>query len=230
MILKTYVRLIDWRAVRKKAGEYKKLADYFKKSSGKCSVTVRAPRPSRCLHHFLFKWQFLTDNDQLLHIFRIERHGEAERFSKWREDHKAILSERRLLWHGSPVANFASILQKGFRHAPGGIFFADWAEKSVGFCRVAPGQEAFMLLCEVEFGQQGGAFGGGRNGNSYLIDGLSHKSWRDAASVHPDLKGVQIPDVRPQPAGYHFLREYIIMDPVQIRLRYIFHFKVKNYN
>jgi poly [ADP-ribose] polymerase len=88
-----------------------------------------------------------------------------------------------------------------------------------------------MFLCDVELGRQGrklGYNGQSSNADSYIHDGLSHKSWSDAAFVHPDLKGVQIPNVpRPSVAVNHFTKEYIIMNPAQIRQRYIFHFKLK---
>ncbi|KAF3396363.1 Poly [ADP-ribose] polymerase 1 [Penicillium rolfsii] len=161
---------------------------------------------------------------QVLNVFRIKRLREAMQFSRWREDYKSVLSERRLLWHGSMVSNFAGILRHGFHIGPSkGIFFADWAEKSVSFCRVTKGNNAFMLLCEVEFGRVSGQWGAG---DSFIHDGLSHTTWSDAASVHPDLKGVIIPDVHPKDNTNAFTKEYVVMNPAQIRQRYIFHFKL----
>lgn len=45
-------------------------------------------------------------------IFRIERHGEKERFKANKQ------SDRRLLWHGSRATNFGGILSQGLRIAP----------------------------------------------------------------------------------------------------------------
>lgn len=85
-----------------------------------------------------------------------------------------------------------------------------------------------MLLCEVEFGREGGNWNGSKgNANSYIYDGLSHKTWCDAVSVHPNLKGVKIPKVCLEgKVGYQFTKEYVIMDPAQIRQRYMFHFRL----
>ena len=50
-------------------------------------------------------------------IFRIERHGEFDRFSKTPYANVKG-SDRRLLWHGSRVTNFGGILSQGLRIAP----------------------------------------------------------------------------------------------------------------
>lgn len=84
-----------------------------------------------------------------------------------------------------------------------------------------------MLLCEVEFGRQGGEFRGGRrDANSYIHNGVSHQTWSDAASAHPGLKGVKIPVVKALRSTYLFTKEYVIMDQAQIRQRYLFHFRL----
>lgn len=85
-----------------------------------------------------------------------------------------------------------------------------------------------MLLCEVEFGRQGGEFGGfgGRDANSYIYHGVSHQTWVDAASAHPNLKGAKIPVVEALRSSYVFTKEYVIMDQAKIHQRYLFHFRL----
>lgn len=88
-----------------------------------------------------------------------------------------------------------------------------------------------MLLCEVELGSSGGAWLNIRGpANSYIHDGLTHQTWCDAASVHSNLRGVKIPQVIPgrtrQSQHEVFCKEYVIMDPAQIRQRYLFHFRL----
>lgn len=163
-----------------------------------------------------------------MNIFQHERQGEIQQLSRCVKEHGILSSNRRLLWHGSPVSNFASILRQGLVIGPTrGIFFADIAGKSVGFCRANQGEDAFVLLCEVELGQHS-LWHAGINtaSNSYIIDGQSHAKWRDAACVHPDLKGVQFPDVHSNQIIGRPAKEYIILNPAQIRHRYIFHIKV----
>lgn len=46
-------------------------------------------------------------------VFKVNRHGERERFQPFKELHN-----RRLLWHGSRTTNYAGILSQGLRIAP----------------------------------------------------------------------------------------------------------------
>ncbi|KAJ5198874.1 hypothetical protein N7472_004078 [Penicillium cf. griseofulvum] len=167
-------------------------------------------------------------------IFRLERPGEAERFAQWEKANLDIIGDRRLLWHGSKSSNFAGILSQGLRgdgivstdgkHFVPGVFFADMATKSAGYCR-QKGGEALMLLCEVELGT-GNALSG------YYAGSTVHDKWRDAGYIHPDFKGCKVPDVhagtktaRGAPSNlYH--SEYIAHSPAQIRQRYLFHVNI----
>lgn len=68
---------------------------------------------------------------ELVNVFKVERVGEDDRFSKHRAN-----ENRMLLWHGSRLTNFAGILSQGLRIAPPeapvcgymfgkGVYFAD---------------------------------------------------------------------------------------------------------
>lgn len=91
---------------------------------------------------------------------RIERSGESERFLEWSKKHSSTIGDRRLLWHGSYLPNFIGILSQGLcDNAPGiggrckGVYLAERSSLSMSFCRVAAkGDDALMLLCEVECG------------------------------------------------------------------------------
>ncbi len=88
-----------------------------------------------------------------------------------------------------------------------------------------------MLLCEAELGSSGGAWLNAQGpANSYIRKGLTHQTWYDAASIHPNLRGVKIPQAIPgrtsQPQHVVSCQEYVIMDPAQIRQRYLFHFRL----
>ena len=104
--------------------------------------------------------------DHKFDVFRVERSGESERFDNFIENQKKEGKDitRMLLWHGSPVTNFLSILSKGLLIAPPeapvsgymfgkGIYCADMFTKSHGYCRsdVSEG-ESLLLLCEVAVG------------------------------------------------------------------------------
>lgn len=90
-------------------------------------------------------------------IFKLSRRGERfERLDQY--------GNRYLLWHGSFLSNFVSILRHGLRIAPNevprlgkkfgkGIYFADMISKSAKFC--VTGKEnrtGLILLCEVALG------------------------------------------------------------------------------
>ena len=89
-------------------------------------------------------------------IFCLNRHGEKEIF----EDGSREIEYRKLLWHGSRVAVFASILSGGLKimpHSGGrmgkGLYFADIISKSASYCGVASGTTGLVLLNEVALGR-----------------------------------------------------------------------------
>ncbi|KAJ3278959.1 Poly [ADP-ribose] polymerase 1 [Borealophlyctis nickersoniae] len=92
-------------------------------------------------------------------VFRIVREGERERFEGY-----AKLHNRKLLWHGSRLTNYAGILSQGLRIAPPeapvtgymfgkGIYFADMVSKSANYCFASSGSPTgILLLSEVALG------------------------------------------------------------------------------
>lgn len=96
---------------------------------------------------------------EILEVFKVNRHGEKERFQPFKELHN-----RRLLWHGSRNTNYAGILSQGLRIAPPeapvtgymfgkGVYFADMVSKSANYCRTTPSNNVgLMMLCEVALG------------------------------------------------------------------------------
>lgn len=87
---------------------------------------------------------------QILGVFKINRNGEKDRYAKFKD-----VGNRMLLWHGSPVTNFVSIISNGLRNpsAQRGIYFADMVTKSVGYWGVQPGGTGLMVLSEVALGE-----------------------------------------------------------------------------
>lgn len=92
-------------------------------------------------------------------IFKISRKGEVERFEPFEH-----FRNRYLLWHGSFLSNFVSILRHGLRIAPNevprlgkkfgkGVYFADMISKSTKFCVTGKENRAgLILLCDVALG------------------------------------------------------------------------------
>ncbi|KAH0534861.1 hypothetical protein KQX54_009404 [Cotesia glomerata] len=91
-------------------------------------------------------------NMTLKNVFEIERPCDNHRYTK-------DLGNKKLLWHGTNMANIPPILYEGFRTSKAnsrgmfgaGIYFANAVSKSVGYCRTS--KEAVLLLCEVALGE-----------------------------------------------------------------------------
>ena len=96
---------------------------------------------------------------EIVDIFKVARQGEARRYKPFKKLHN-----RRLLWHGSRLTNFAGILSHGLKIAPPeapvtgymfgkGIYFADMVSKSANYCCTSQHNSAgLMLLSEVALG------------------------------------------------------------------------------
>lgn len=146
-------------------------------------------------------------------IFRIQRKGEFERFDQ--SPYAKISGNRRLLWHGSRVTNFAGILSQGLRIAPPeapvtgymfgkGIYLADMSSKSANYCNhYQSGGTALLLLCEAELGNPmyeltGASSTAGKDAkakgmcSTWGKGRVGPSQWKDAKCVHPSLAGVMM--------------------------------------
>lgn len=99
-----------------------------------------------------------TRNLRMVDAFAVVRRGEADAF----EPSKS-LGNRRLLWHGSRIANYGGILGQGLRIAPAeapasgyrfgkGVYFADLLGKSANYCRTEGSSEMLVMACDVALG------------------------------------------------------------------------------
>jgi len=93
-------------------------------------------------------------NLQLIEIFALDRHGEADLFKKFDG-----IEHRKMLWHGTNVATVPAILSTGFRimpHSGGragrGLYFADIIAKSATYCQLHE-NIGFIFLNEVALGK-----------------------------------------------------------------------------
>ncbi|ETI23630.1 hypothetical protein G647_05432 [Cladophialophora carrionii CBS 160.54] len=184
-------------------------------------------------------------------IFRIERNGEFDRLDKSAYAKLGARSDRRLLWHGSRASNFGGILSQGLRIAPPeapvsgymfgkGVYLADMSSKSAGYCASGiSGGTGILLLCEAELGAPmleltGADYHAGdrckQEGriSTWGKGSVAPQAWKDAACIHPSLKGVKMPDVVSKPPGptnvdraLLMYNEYIVYDVAQIKLRYL---------
>ena len=96
-------------------------------------------------------------------VFKVERFGEADRFAS---DPCWMAENRKMLWHGSRLSNWASILKNGLRIAPKeapvtgymfgkGVYFADSSSKSANYCFATEDEpDGLLVLCDVALGKQ----------------------------------------------------------------------------
>ncbi|XP_078063398.1 poly [ADP-ribose] polymerase 2-like, partial [Mustelus asterias] len=114
----------------------------------------------KVIEKYLLSTHASTHNDytmKLLEVFDMEKEGEGDLF-------RADLGNRQLLWHGSRLSNWVSILNQGLRIAPPeapvtgymfgkGIYFADMSSKSANYCFATRERNiGLLLLCEVALG------------------------------------------------------------------------------
>ncbi|KAL5008431.1 hypothetical protein ScPMuIL_014012 [Solemya velum] len=174
-------------------------------------------------------------------IYKLSRPGEDERLRKLNQ------GNHHLLWHGSDMANFISILTRGLLRAPPevsitghlfgeGIYNADCFSKSRGYCYNSNplSNVNLMLLSEVSLGNMKLAVDVDTDIKHTEIDSLKilghtepDPTWDLSlpfGAVLPlgNQKRVdQVGELRP----YMTHNEYIVQDPAQICLRYLIQFR-----
>ncbi|KAH8897545.1 ADP-ribosylation [Thozetella sp. PMI_491] len=173
--------------------------------------------------------------------------------------------ERLLLWHGTPLNSLLGILDVGlqirrrgasltgamFGH---GIYLADVASKSAGYCRHRLwGGEAVLLLCEADVGaqrvrsstciQNGHELIENSLGRYRSMEGLGRvgpTGWKSAeweASGVPrmGISEVMMPDTSvpysPKPLYGHLAHnEYVVYDTSHLLIRYLVRLKIEGWS
>jgi len=181
---------------------------------------------------------------RVLRVFAVDRHGEEARYAKHAEG-----ANRMLLWHGAPLASWASVLSQGLRvalpAAPDagfnfgkGLYFADMAGSAARRCRLdGASDRGLMLLAEVALGScreltqaDPGAEASrilpkSSKCHSVLGRGLVSPGLTRARSL-PDGVSVPLgPAVRREvPGGSLPYNEYVVYDTARVRMRYLVEF------
>ncbi|RNA39365.1 poly [ADP-ribose] polymerase, partial [Brachionus plicatilis] len=134
---------------------YKKLncqIEVLDKNSEEFSLILKYVQNTHAATHYTYN---LIVED----VFIINREGEESRYEKYKGLHN-----KKLLWHGSRLTNFAGILSQGLRITPPeapssglmfgkGVYFADIVSKSANYCFTnSSNPTGLMLLCEVALG------------------------------------------------------------------------------
>lgn len=171
-------------------------------------------------------------------IYKVARHGEDDRFEPY-----AKFDNRQLLWHGSKLTNFPSILSNGLAISPSGIpssgenfgkglYFADMLHKSAQYCFAEKTNNiALALLCQVALGKSEEYFE--RNDKAKLRAGYHSvkgigKTQPNPDQMHTRDDGVKIPigELHTNSSATSFdHNEYVIYEEAQAKLEYIFELK-----
>lgn len=177
----------------------------------------------------------------VIEVFKVNRHGEADRFQPFKELHN-----RRLLWHGSRTTNYAGILSQGLRIAPPeapvtgymfgkGVYFADMVSKSANYCRTTPSDNiGLLMLCEVALGNMHEL-----TDASYVVKPPKGKhSVKGCGRTGPDpdaditlTDGTIVPSGKGTnttvPTSSLLYNEYIVYDVAQINIKYLLKLEFK---
>jgi poly [ADP-ribose] polymerase 2/3/4 len=176
----------------------------------------------------------------ILDVFEVKRSEEETRYEPYKN-----FPNRTLLWHGSPVSNFKSILENGLRIPPEangrmfgrGIYFADMVSKSANYCRT-PSEDNVKLiaLCEVALGKISQNYQS--IPNMRLADDFN--SLKACGRIYPNPAqsfttddGVLLPLGKPVNVGEDSwwvssldYNEYVVYNENQIKLKYLVKFRV----
>lgn len=169
---------------------------------------------------------------EVVDVFKVKRQREDVRSRTYKQ-----LENHQMLWHGSRVTNFVSILSKGLRIAPKeapstgymfgkGIYFADIVGRSANYCHPTYGDNmGLLLLCDV-------ALGTTRNPH-YAIDTQDlpneiEQSIKGCGQTYPaeysQLDGVKIAAGGLEKANFPTAlqyNEYVVYDNAQVKMKYL---------
>ena len=135
--------------------------NYDKYSSLNCNIQIANYDESQMILKYFFNTAGSTHKIgfSIKEIYSVNRIEENLRFEKWKNLHN-----RQLLWHGSKLCNFVSILKNGLILNPGnnvkktgsmfghGLYFSNCSTKSGNYTGYNKGNPCIMILCEVALG------------------------------------------------------------------------------
>lgn len=175
----------------------------------------------------------------LQEVFKITRHGEEKRFSKYKN-----LDNRKLLWHGTNVAVVVACLSGGLRimpHSGGrvgkGIYFASEHGKSAGYVGTSADRTGIMFLSEVALGKEHHITRDDwkltkppAGYDCIIAQGQTEPDPSKDTTINIDGNEVVVPQTKPQKrakysSSYFSQSEYLIYNEAQNRIRYLCKYK-----
>ena len=195
-------------------------------------------------------WKYLCDyvhnthapthnyKTEILDIYQIARQGEIDRYDKYNKD----ILNKTLLWHGSRLTNFCSIMQQGLLLNPSnlgvyitgkmfgyGVYFSDTFSKSFNYCAPETSDNiGVLLLCEVALGEtliklQSDSYLGPKD----MEKNKTHSTWGQGQKTPGEDKivnNVRIPNgklIDSKKKSVLLYNEYIVYNTDQIKQSYL---------
>ncbi|CAH0521336.1 unnamed protein product [Peronospora belbahrii] len=145
------------------------------------------------------------DRLELLSVFRVEKLEQETRFEPFRK-----FANRRILWHGSHLANWSGILSEGLQIAPPevasngrtfgkGLYFTDKVTKAQAYCHCRPTNghnQCVFALSEVALGKSKEMLNSDDNAKQFVHTGAGGRA---KGAYYHSCKGVG--SCRPDPTG-----------------------------
>ncbi|XP_020806219.1 poly [ADP-ribose] polymerase [Drosophila serrata] len=178
---------------------------------------------------------------EIVDVFKVQRQGESRRYKPFKKLHN-----RKLLWHGSRITNFAGILSHGLKIAPPeapptgymfgkGIYFADMVSKSANYCcTTQQNSTGLMLLSEVALGDMMECTGAKyvtklpKDKHSCFGRGVTMPNPKES---YFRSDGVEIPlgqaVTNSSIKSSLIYNEYIVYDVAQVNVQYLFRMEFK---
>jgi len=222
------------------------LDEKYKKLNTDFRVVDRGSEEFNLVEKYVKNTHGITHNTYKLSIvdlFAVTRQGEAEQYEA---DNFHMNPNRKLLWHGSRISNWAAIISQGLRIAPPeapvtgymfgkGLYYADVCTKSANYCFATKAQdEGIIMLSEVALGEQHVI----KASNSDLPKGMPKKTisvqgegrYRPRSSMDETLPDgtvvpLGIPDEDKAYDGVLLYNEFIVYKKHQQKARYILRVK-----
>lgn len=171
-------------------------------------------------------------------IYEIKREGEKELFNNY--------ENRILLFHGSILSNYCSILQKGLILNPEilgipiagkmfgyGLYFTNCVTKSLRYTRVCGKEKGVMLLCDISLGNQLKCISSNSSLNKMYLNSKGYQStWGQGENTVTELMQVDdysIPSgkiVKSNIDSDLVYDEFIVYDTNQVCIKYLMIFSL----
>ncbi|XP_072398728.1 poly [ADP-ribose] polymerase [Diabrotica undecimpunctata] len=228
----------------KTSGSEHTVDSYYKQLNTEIDVLEKTSEEFQIIQEYVKNTHAATHNTYDLvidEVYTVKRQGEEKRHKPFRK-----LPNRKLLWHGSRVTNFAGILSQGLRIAPPeapvtgymfgkGIYFADMVSKSANYCCTNVNSPlGLMLLCDVALGNMHERL------QADYIEKLpkGKHSCKGVGMTHPDpsvvkkIGDIEVPvgkGVSSDAKSSLLYNEYIVYDVAQVNIKYLLkmHFEYK---